>query len=47
MNKFDIWAIKIGFWFGILVVKFLEIIFPSLRDRKENLHGIKDPYLKQ
>ena len=31
--------IKIGMWSGNLVVRFLEKIIPSLKDKKQNLHG--------
>ncbi len=39
--------LKFGLWFGVLVVRFIEKIIPSFRNKKENLYGIKDPYLEE
>jgi|GEM_PF-2957277 len=46
LGDFDKFFLKIGFWFGNLIVNFLETIFPNLKDKDENLHGIKDYYLQ-
>ena len=39
--------LKFGMWFGGLVVRLIEKIFPGFRDKEENLYGIKDPYLEK
>ena len=39
MKLLDTIFIKVGMWFGNLVVRLLEKVIPSLRDKKHNLHG--------
>tara|TARA_Y100000031_G_C8234105_1_gene392368 strand:+ start:193 stop:627 length:435 start_codon:yes stop_codon:yes gene_type:complete len=43
----DRWLARVGLWFGNLMVEVLERLFPRLKDKEEDLSGLKDHYLQE
>ena len=46
-NTSFVFFLKVGFFFGFGFLKLLEWLIPPLRDKKQNLHGFSDHYLRK